>query len=119
MVGGSRGGIWSWFPLSGWTVDAGAIDGSGRWAVTRSGATYERGGNSSVIASSVDKEIVVRRASLGLKPWSYPPERGLGVEGARESVLGREERSTLGPASDIRGRIRVLFQDQGRVFEAI
>lgn len=121
MVGGSRGGIWTGFPLSARTVDGGVIGRSGWWAVVRSGTVYERGGNSSVIVSSVDEETVARRVSLDLKLWSYLLEVGFGVGGARESVLGGEGRSTLGPASDIRGIIRVLLvwgQDGREGFKA-
>jgi len=69
--------------------------------VVRSGTTYERGGNSTIIAPSVEG-MVVLRVSLGLKPWSYLVERGFDVAVVGESVLGGEDRSILGPASDIR-----------------
>ena len=70
--------------------------------MARSGTAYKRGGNSTVIAPSVDEEMVVLRVSLGLELWSYLLERGFGVASAEESVLGGEDRSVLGPASDIR-----------------
>ena len=53
--------------------------------------------------------------------WPYPLELGIGVVSARESVLGKEDRSTHGPASDIRGTIKDFLercQDGRRGFEA-
>ena len=74
-----------------------------------------------MISSSVVEETVVGRMSVDPGLWSYPLEVGIGVVSARESVLGEEDRSTHGPASDIRGKIRVLLvrcQDGRRGFEA-
>lgn len=108
MVGGSRGGIWIWFLLSERAANSGVIGGSRWWAVVGSGTGSERGGISDIISSSVDEEVVACRTSLGLGLWSHSLEGDFGVTSARESVLGGEDRSTLGPASDIRGRIRAL-----------
>lgn len=58
--------------------------------------------------------------SLDLELWTCLLGWGSGVASARESVLGGEDRSTLGPASDIRGRIRVLLvrgQDGGEMVQ--
>lgn len=89
--------------------------GGSRWrAVVRSGSAYEGCGDSTVIVPSVGEEISVRRASVDVELWSYLPESGLGVIGGEESVLGGEDRSMLGPASDIRERIKGLsVQSQG------
>ena len=82
----------------------------------------ERGDDPIVIVPSAGEEIAERRASLGLEFWSRLLERGLGVASGEESVLGGEDRSTLGPASDMRGRIRDLLvqsQDRRDAFETI
>ena len=114
MVCGRRGTVCVRVPLSGWAADKGVIGGS-RWrAAVRSGSAYERCGDSTVIVPSVGEEMSVGRASLGVEPWSYLPESGLGVVSGEESVLGGEDRSMLGPASDIRERIEGLsVQSQG------
>lgn len=116
MVCGGKGAVGTWFPLSGWAANNGVIRGSWR-AVDRSGTVYERGGNLIVIVSSAGEEMAVRGTSLGLGLWSCLLERGLGIGDAEELVVGGEDRSTLGPASDMRGRIRDLLvrgQDRGR-----
>lgn len=89
--------------------------GGSRWrAVARSGSAWEGCGGSTVIVPSVGEEMLVCRVSVGVELWSYLAESGLGVVSGEESVLGGEDRSMLGPASDIRERIKgSLVQSQG------
>jgi len=114
MVCGRRGAVGVRFPLSGWAADKGVIGGS-RWrAVVRSGSACEGCGGSTVVVSSAGEERLVCRVSVGVELWSYLAERGLGVVGGEESVLGGGDRSMLGPASDIREGIKgSSVQSQG------
>jgi len=94
------------------------VIGGSRWrAVVRSGSGCEGCGGSTVIVPSVGKEMVVGRVSVGVELWSC-----VGESGGEESVLGGEDRSMLGPASDIRERIKgSSVQSQGgrEVVEAV
>ena len=89
--------------------------GGSRWrAVVRSGSVYDGCGGSTAIVPSVGEETSVQGVSVGAELWPYLGEDGLGVVGGEESVLGGEDRSMLGPASDIRGRIKgSSVQSQG------
>ena len=70
----------------------------------------EGDGNSTVIPTSVSEGMDVRRALLGVSPWPCSLERGSCVAGTGGSVLGGEDRSTLGPASGIGS---LLAESQG------
>jgi hypothetical protein len=86
--------------------------------VVRSGTVYERGGNSTVISCHLSAKKHGASSVAGPGTLVISAGEGFGVASAEESVLGGEDRSTLGPASDIRGRIRVSLvqsQDGGKV----